>query len=487
MYKYSNKIDALTAILKRLDSGEKITAEILASDFNVGVRTIYRYLNHLQVAGYPIYFNKDDKSYRFVDNFRLNRLKPGSAVEQFDLFPSDQVTGMAIATFRISGECIHKNMAMSRLTGCNESADCQLNFRLIPWWKECGLLEMADEAIEGGKELCRDITFTVNGRERWIQAHLTPVQRGNDTFLVFLAQDLSPRMQKEMQVARFFAAINNGPGLILVTDTEGVIEYVSPHSLEITGYSPEELIGRKPSLFKSGQTTEETYQNLWSSITSGYTWSGELCNRMKNGSSYWQHLHIAPIRNHTDQICRFVAIMEDVTRQKALEEEIYNYAVSDRITALYNRKIFLELASRDLAAAKRYNRPLTLLLVDLDNFKQFNEQYGYPAGNRILQQLAAACQGSVRNSDLLGRVGKDSIGIILNESTLAASAVVAARILDKGRLICRVEGGEEPACTVSIVGMLLKPEDTVDTLLQRSETALQRFQATSGGGGLAGF
>ena len=204
MYKYANKIDALTAILKRLDTGEQLNAELLAQDFHVGIRTIYRYLNHLQAAGYPIYFDKEDKSYRFLNNFRLTQLKTGSSDEAFALHPINQMTSVAIATFRITGECIHKNMAMVRLMGCPSWDGCKGNFRELGWWRDSGLLAMADEAIETGQEICRDITLTINKRERWIQAHLTLVQQGKDTYLVFLAQDLSPRMHKEIQVARFF-------------------------------------------------------------------------------------------------------------------------------------------------------------------------------------------------------------------------------------------------------------------------------------------
>lgn len=488
MYKYANKIDALTAILKRLDTGEQLNPELLAQDFHVGVRTIYRYLNHLQAAGYPIYFDKADKSYRFLNNFRLTQMKTGGTDEAFALHPINKMSGVAIATFRTTGECIHKNMAMIRLMGCPSWDGCRGNFRQADWWRDSGLLAMADEVIATGREIRRDITVTIDKRERWIQAHLTLVKQEKGTYLVFLAQDLSPRMHKEIQVARFFAAMNQSPNLILVTDTQGVIEHVSDRVEEMTGYSAEELIGCTPAILKSGQTPPELYQNLWSTISRGYTWSGELLNRKKNGEQYWQHLHIAPIRNHHNGISRYVGVMEDISRQKLLEDEIYAYAISDRITGLYNRKILIELANRDITAALRYGRAMTLLVVDIDHFKEVNDRFGYPAGNQYMQQLAEICRASVRTSDLIGRIGKDSFAVLLTESTLADALQVAERIREKAGQICISTAEGTLTCTVSVGGTVLSPHhQNMEQLVLECEGLLQNYQAQQRTNACIGF
>ncbi|MDY0302065.1 MAG: diguanylate cyclase [Trichlorobacter sp.] len=478
MYKYSNKIDRLVAILKRLDTKEQLTAELLAHDFHVTVRTIYRYMNHLQLAGYPVFFDKLTKSYRFLDDFSLKSEKTESGNDLLALHPINQVNGIAIATYRVNGDCIHRNSAMIRMTGCNDGDECCCNFRQLGWWRESGLLEMADEAIATGKEVCRDITLNLCNQERLIQAHLTPVQRDNSAYLVFLAQDLSPRRYKEMQAARFFAAINQAPSLILVTDPQGTIEHVGQRAFELTGYTPSELIGGNPRIFKSENTPPETYQNLWSTISRGFVWSGELCNRKKNGELYWQHLHIAPIRNNGGKISRYVGIIEDISLQKELEQEIYNYAITDRITSLYNRKIFLELGNRDMVAAQRYRRAMTLVLIDIDNFKQFNELYGYPTGNHILRSLADICRDSVRSSDLIGRLGKDSFGILLGESGLADAAVVAGRIRKRFYLVRDNVVEDESCCVLTICCvMLMSCHLNLEQWVMDAELVLRRKQA----------
>lgn len=369
------------------------------------------------------------------------------------------------------------NGAMQQLLGFHDQLSCCDNFRELAWWRDSGLLDLADEVIKAGREVCRDITISCQGRERWIQAHLTLVQEEKESYLVFLAQDLSPRMHKEIQVARFFAAMNQSPNLILVTDITGTIEYVSERVEELTGYTAEELIGANPRILRSGQTPPEIYRNLWDTINRGYTWSGELNNRKKNGDYYWQHIQISPIRNHHQDIRRFVAVIEDISRQKRLDEEIYGYAVSDRITGLYNRKMLLELGNRDIAAAQRYGHAMTLLIVDIDQFKQFNDQYGYPAGNQILQQLAALCRDSVRSSDLIGRTGKDSFGILLTETDLAAAAPVAERIRQKAGTICTGQAAEPSCCTVSVAGIALEKRHLdIEELMNEGERLLLQYQ-----------
>lgn len=488
MYKYTNKIDALTSILKKLDNGEKLTPELLARDFHVGVRTIYRYLNHLQLAGYPVFFDKESRSYRFLDNYRLNQQKSGIPDDSFDLHPFNQMNGVAIATFRTTGECIHKNKAMIRLMDCSRWNSCKENFRQLDWWRDTGLLALADEAIETGHEVCRDITLVTNQREHWIQARMMLIQQNKDAYLVFLAQDLSPRMHKEMQVARFFAAMNQPSNLILVTDTRGTIEYVSERVEELTGYTAEELIGENPRIFKSGQTPPEVYQNLWSTISRGYTWSGELLNRRKNGEYYWQHLQISPTRNHHQDIRCYVAVIEDISRQKLLEEEIYAFAVSDRITGLYSRKILLELGNRDVAAAQRYGRAMTLLIVDIDHFKGVNDLYGYPAGNQYMRQLAGLCRASVRTTDLTGRIGKDSFAVLLTESDLCDARLVAERIRKKAAEIRIDTPDGTVSCTVSVGGVALAARhQTLEQMVVECELLLQNYQLQQLTNGCIGF
>jgi PAS domain S-box-containing protein len=129
------------------------------------------------------------------------------------------------------------------------------------------------------------------------------------------------RKQAEMRLRRLSRAVEQSPASVIVTDTAGNIEYVNPKFTELTGYAPEEVIGRNPRILKSGHTSPEGYRELWASITSGREWRGELHNKKKNGELFWESVSISPIRDADGKITNFLAVKEDITERKRAETE----------------------------------------------------------------------------------------------------------------------------------------------------------------------
>lgn len=126
----------------------------------------------------------------------------------------------------------------------------------------------------------------------------------------------------EGQFQKFFCAVEQNPASIMITDINGTIEYVNPMFTETTGYSLEEVIGQNPRMLKSGQTSAEDYAVLWKTIKSGTSWHGKFCDRKKNGDLYWENVSISPVINEDGVITNFVAIKEDVTYRKLVEETL---------------------------------------------------------------------------------------------------------------------------------------------------------------------
>jgi PAS domain S-box-containing protein len=134
-------------------------------------------------------------------------------------------------------------------------------------------------------------------------------------------QDITERKQAEAEFYKLYQAVEQSPVALVITDLKGDMEYVNPAFCRLTGYGVEEAIGRNQRLLKSGRTTESEYRELWQTITGGGIWSGELCNRKKNGETYWERACIAPITDNSGIIRHFVAIKEDITPQKQSEQE----------------------------------------------------------------------------------------------------------------------------------------------------------------------
>ena len=140
-----------------------------------------------------------------------------------------------------------------------------------------------------------------------------------------MASDLAFAMelnQSEERQLLLSTAIEQAPASVVITDTEGRIEYVNPAFTEITGFTPEEVLGKNPRLLKSGQHDRPFYQNLWNTIVAGKSWHGEIVNRRKDGSLYMEDGSITPVRSGDGQIVRFVSIRQDVTARHQMEQDL---------------------------------------------------------------------------------------------------------------------------------------------------------------------
>ncbi len=131
------------------------------------------------------------------------------------------------------------------------------------------------------------------------------------TMATVIEYDLADR-----ELRKLSRAVEQSPASVIVTDTAGNIEYVNPKFTAVTGYAPEEVIGRNPRILNSGHTPPEEYRELWASIASGREWRGELRNKKKNGELFWESALISPIRNAAGQITNFLAVKEDITAHK---------------------------------------------------------------------------------------------------------------------------------------------------------------------------
>jgi sigma-B regulation protein RsbU (phosphoserine phosphatase) len=133
---------------------------------------------------------------------------------------------------------------------------------------------------------------------------------------------ISERVQVESNLRLFSRAVEQSISSVIITDADGVIVYVNPTFLRLSGYAIEEVIGNSPSISRSGATSTEEYQELWQVIKSGEEWHGELLNRKKDGSLYWVSASISPVKNSAGVITHFLAIEEDITERKIIEESL---------------------------------------------------------------------------------------------------------------------------------------------------------------------
>ena len=195
------------------------------------------------------------------------------------------------------------------------------------------------EDCQTAKEFCIDQTkqcvdhefeyrfITKDGSIKWVSDNVKVIhENGKPVLLRGLMLDITERKKAEAKLIQLTQAIEQSPASIMITDTNGNIEYVNTKYIESTGYSFEEVIGKKPSILKSGYTTDKEYAQLWQSITVGKEWQGVLFNKKKNGELYWQAVKISAIKNNKGVNSHFLVIKLDITEQKKHEAQLQRIA-----------------------------------------------------------------------------------------------------------------------------------------------------------------
>ena len=198
------------------------------------------------------------------------------------------------------------------------------------------------------------------------------------------------------------------------TDLYGNITYASEAFCETSGYSKDELIGTNHRIIRHSDMKESTYKELWETITSGKTWKGEIKNKKKNGDYYWVKASISPVFDNKGKIISYTAVREDITDKKIIEE----ISITDGLTNIYNRRYFDEIFPKIINEAKRKNELVAFVFMDIDHFKQYNDNYGHQKGDEVLINFAACLKQSLhRSSDYTFRLGGEEFAVVYQMET----------------------------------------------------------------------
>ncbi len=173
----------------------------------------------------------------------------------------------------------------------------------------------------------------------------------------------------EKQIHKLSHAVKYSSATIVITDTEGNIEYTNPTFAHLTGYSIEEAIGNNSRILQSGETRPEVYEELWSTIKSGDEWKGELCNKKKDGELYWEHVSISPVKDDNGAITNFIAVKDDITGRKQAEEALKLSEQRLRDILNYSSAIFYmkDLSGKYLFINQRYELIFNIKNKDIIN------------------------------------------------------------------------------------------------------------------------
>jgi len=214
---------------------------------------------------------------------------------------------------------------------------------------------------------------------------------------------------------------------IIITDPETRILAVNPAFTLITGFSPEDVVGRSPGVLRSGYHTPEFYEAMWTSIRDTGSWSGEIYNRRKDGHVYPEQISIGTVRGPDGEVRHYVGTFLDISERKEAESRIRHLAEFDTLTQLPNRALLTDRLSQAIAMARRNGDKLAVLFIDLDRFKNINDSLGHATGDRILQEVASRLCLIVRESDTVSRLGGDEFVVVVTSLEHAGNAMPTAQ------------------------------------------------------------
>ncbi|MGE7955782.1 phosphodiesterase DibA [Pseudomonas sp. NPDC089530] len=295
---------------------------------------------------------------------------------------------------------------------------------------------------------------------------------GADTWLHHQRED----RERLRQAAAVFDCTREG---VLVSDRRGKIVHVNRAFMEITGYQREEVLGRQPSMFKSGHHSADFYLAMFDSLKATGEWSGEIWNRRKCGEIYPQWQTIRAIRDDDGQLSHYVAVFSDISAIKDSEHELAHLAHHDPLTDLPNRLLFTDRAEQALASAQIHKRGCALLMVDLDHFKMINDSLGHNVGDRLLKAVAQRLQGMFGPGITLARLGGDEFAVLVESCAQPAqAAVLAQRIIDGVKQPFLMD--ENQLFINASIGISLFPSDALsaEQLLRNADTALFKAKST---------
>jgi len=340
-------------------------------------------------------------------------------------------------------------------------------------------------------EAFRDLEFarpSQDGQLRWVSVSGGPIFDREGRFKGYhgVGKDISDRKRAEEALRLRDRALEASVNAIMITDSSGIV-YVNPAFERNTGYTAAEVQGHNPRFLLGTDTDQPGLEVLRTARAEEREGSALLRNYRKDGTQFWNELHIAPVRDPQGRVTHFVGVQNDVTERVRYQAEIERQANFDSLTGLANRNLLADRLRQAIVRVERAGRVGAVLFLDLDRFKVINDSLGHPMGDRVLAQVAWRLSEAVRGDDTVARAGGDEFVVVLADLAREEDvAIVAQKLLGIVAAPMRIDGHE--FLNATSIGVAVFPRDGSDaeTLLKHADSALYRAK-DRGRGGVAFF
>ena len=289
-------------------------------------------------------------------------------------------------------------------------------------------------------------------------------EKGEVSIIYGIIENITDRILQEEEKNEYNEIIDKYV-ITSTTSMKGIISNISTAYCEITGYTKKELIGQKHSVLKHPTTPRDLYRDMWRTVTSGKEWEGEIKNQRKDGSVFWIKVIVSPSFDISGNIKYYTTINQDITDKKTIEE----LSNRDKLTNVYNRGKLDNLLEKEIRYSRRYNIQFALIMIDVDYFKDINDEYGHLEGDKVLIQISQILEKLTRDTDFIGRWGGEEFLIICPNSDIEQGKKIATKLKE---YIENHDFEINKRITASFGITNYMKEDDADDILERADKAL---------------
>ncbi|MCU4121576.1 EAL domain-containing protein [Variovorax sp. N23] len=352
---------------------------------------------------------------------------------------------------------------------------------LDPWVRARFFQGLADRGSVDEFEVC----WHGGGVSSWAVLSARRLKyQGQDALLTaFTPISQLKLMEQRLELwSKVFEASTEG---IMIIDAQRQILTVNRALCRLTGYESRELEGEKPQRLVAGEGA--IFGDFWPLLDQRGAWQGEVLVRRRNGSNYPAWLVASVVREGPERVSHYIFASIDITERKRSEERIRFLALHDVLTELPNRSLCIERLGSAMQQARRDERRVGVVFIDLDRFKNINDSLGHHVGDALLRSAARRMVDAVRPGDTVSRLGGDEFVIVLADVADANEVreLVEARLLPAIRQPYHLHGAEiHVSCSV---GIAMCPDDAqdIDSLMRQADVAM--YQSKSGGRSMVHF
>ena len=319
------------------------------------------------------------------------------------------------------------------------------------------------------------------GEWHWLQTVGRTVRRdaqGRALLMSGTHHDVTERRRAGEMLRLQELAIDAATNAILIVDAQAhdyPVVHMNRAFERTTGYRADEVIGRNCRFLQREDRDQPDLGRLREAIAAGEETSVLLRNYRKDGTLFWNNIHISPLRNDDGVVTHFVGIQSDVTEIKQYEAELEYRANYDGLTGLANKNLLNDRLAHAISLTERSAGRFALLYLDLDRFKIINDSLGHASGDAMLKTIALRLKACVRDSDTVARLGGDEFAVVLNDVEHTSSvAAIATKILGEVDQPLTIDGRD--VFTSASIGVCIFPDDGTDSdaLLKHADTAMYR-------------